>query len=300
MANVNNTTEWWSLTDPDTNEEISLNQYGWSIKSFGGSRYALPSRRGENQVIAYAPGQIHHEKYADSRTISLEMWVVGTLPSGEFTGDQVLALNDSFNKLRKLLWRPNSEQIILTRRWRLTNPVTGDPEVQVSQALAELTGDVAPEATGRTRVELSIDLLLADPYFYLPEITVEIPFDTPTVVFNPGDDNVQYKNFVIEFHEPESGPALTNPRLTNSTTDPDTWFRFERPIPDVPRNILTETVTFDIERYSISPNYIPLSTIVHSGSRRWFKLVPGNNIITLTGDGTGTGSATITFRPPVV
>jgi hypothetical protein len=291
------TEEYWTLTVGE--ESFALNTLAWNITTFGGSRYSLPSYRGDNQAFAYLPGQQHHEKYADSRTISLSMWVAGKNPDGSFNPSQLVTFNDNFHRLRSLVWRPHSGLMTLTRRWKLTNSTTHEPETVSADIEVELAGPMEPTMTGRTRAEFSLDLLAPDPYFYGPEIVVNIPFNTPTNVYNPGDDIAGYRNFSIDLVGPEEGTALTNPKLTNSTISPNVWFRYERPIPDVGRNILAPTVTFDIEDFQVSPSYIPLQTVVHSGSRKWFRLDPGNNLITLTADG-GTGSATIRFRPPYV
>lgn len=289
----NSTDEFWDING------VSLNQFGWNIKTFGGSRLGLPPLRGDDQEFAYAYGKNHHDKYADSRTVSLDMWVVGTNPDGTFTGDQALAFNDAWQTIRKLVWKPKGGQVTLTRRWRLTNPLTGLAEIYTGEAKAQITGNMEPTMTGRTRADFVMDLLLADPYFYMPEVEVEIPYNTPTVVFNPGDEIAGEKYFQVDFNAPTFGAALTNPKLTNSTSDPDVWFRFSRKIPDVPNNILAPTITFDVEDFQIEPAYLPISLVTHSGTQKWFGLLPGNNTVTLTSDA-GTGSATIRYRPPCV
>lgn len=300
---TNNTSEWWSITDLD-GSEVSLHQFNWSVKSFGSSRYALPSLKGDTQAFAYSPGAELHNRYAEPRTISLAMWMTGTKADGSFTNNQILQFNDNLNKLRRLVWRPFGSQFTLTRRWLLTDPVTGNATIQKAEAQAALAGPMDPENTGRTRIDFSLDLLLADPYFYLDWVTAEVPYNTPTIVYNPGDDYVMWKYFTITMHGPTvaSNTALISPRLTNTTPTPNVWFRFERSIPDQPHNLPERNVVFDIEDYKVIPWYLPISFVKHSGSRRWFALAPGNNSVTLTSDGTIpiAGSATFRFRPPVV
>lgn len=264
MANSN--AEWWDI------DGVSLHQYGWSVATFGGSRYDLPPRRGDNIKFAYRPGAIHRNKLADSRTIELAMWVTGADPgTGEATGDAQLAFNDSWDFLRRLVWRPDGAQVALTRRWFLT--VDGAKTLVAATAQAEISDTMAPTMTGRTRADFTMTLLLADPFFYGDEITAGIG-GSATVV-NPGHDLAAHNNMVIDLS--------AGARLTNTSVNPPVWVQS------------SGGGTLDVGAYTaLAGGSNVIGGVTHSGSRRWMVLVPGENHLTCT------GSATIRFRPPYV
>lgn len=274
--------EWWSI------DGESLHQYGWSVATVGGSRYDLPARRGENIRVAYRPGALHRPKLADQRVVQLIMWLTGTDPAtGGAVADPTLRWNDSWDFLRRLVWKPDGAQVTLTRRWRLT--VDGAPTLVEASALAEIADSMAPAMTGRTRSDFTMTLLLADPYYYGGQVTTPIPLDTPTSVVNRGHDIAAHNGVQVDLIGP-----LTNPRLTNSTPNPDVWVQLDT----VPAG---QTVTLDVGAFTAtrSDGANVINDIVHSGSRWWMGLLSGANTLTLTAD-SGTGSAVLRHQPPYV
>src|SRR3954465_1433881 len=108
---ANNTSEYWDIGG------TSLHQYGWSVTTFGGSRYDLPERRGDNLTLAYRPGAVHRAKQADQRTISLTMFLAGSVPAtGAAASNPLVQFNDSWEFLRRLVWKYNNNTFNLTRR----------------------------------------------------------------------------------------------------------------------------------------------------------------------------------------
>lgn len=286
---ANSTDEYWTI------DNVSLHQFGWSVTTFGGSRWDLPPRRGSNITLAYRPGQIHKPKLPDSRPIILAMWVTGgyDLASGNPATDQRLAFNDSWDFLRQLVWRVEGRQFRLGRRWMVT--VAGTPQMVVADAQAELTGTMTPTMTGRTRADFAMDLFLADPFFYGPPVGtgglgIPVARNVTTSVVNPGNDIAGYGNFEVDLIGP-----LTNPKLTNTAPDPDVWVKYTGTIA-TGRTLTLKVATFQALRDD-GPNLI--KGISHYGARHWFGLQPGANPVTLTSD-TGTGSALLRFRPPYV
>lgn len=310
---MNTTEEFWSI------DGVSLHQYGWNVATVGGSRYDLPPRRGENIKFSYRPGAVHRRKVADSRVISLVMWVTGADPAtGNAVEDPTVRWNDSWDFLRRLVWKPGGEQVTLTRRWKLT--VNGQPTIVEADALAEIADTMTPTMTGRHRAEFTMTLLLADPYFYGPQVEVPLNLNTPVSVFNPGHDVAAYGGLEVDF----TG-SLVNPRLTNATPNPDVWVQYNGTVLNWQSQTLTlKTETFEatklpvindpavwmdpwlrdrpelIRRYpkaSTSPNVI--GDIQHSGAQHWMGLLPGANLFTLTA-ASGTGRAVLRYRPPYV
>lgn len=299
--------EWWAIDD------VSLHQYGWSVATVGGSRYDLPPKRGANLQLTYQRGQLHRPKVADARTVQLIMWVVGFDPATgtDLYHDQTLQWNDSWDFLRRLVWRPNGAEVQLTRRWRVTQQ--GTPTLLRADGHAEVADTMTPTMTGRHRADFQMTLLMADPYFYGSIETNTMPAnvhasasggsapvagDSSVSVYNLGHDDA-----IAGVQVDLTGP-LTNPRLTNQTTSPDVWVQFNGNIQ------AGVTITLDVGAYTaVQPdtgtNYI--SSIRHSGARHWFGLAPGANLLTLTADtyagvgsGTPAGSATVRHQPPYV
>lgn len=280
---VNSSEEFWSI------DGVSLHQFGWSAATVGGARYDLPPRRGENIKLAYRIGTIHRPKLPDSRIVNLVMWVTGTDPAtGLSTGDSRLRFNDSWDFLRRLVWKPNGAQVTLTRRWWLT--VSGVPTLVSADAKAEIADTMTPTMTGRHRADFTMTLLLADPYFYGNQVTVNLPKGTPVSVNNPGHDTAGSSNFQVDLIGP-----LTNPVLTNATPTPNVWAKYGAVIPSG-QTVTLDIPTFQATAVGTSPGNV-IGFISHSGSRNLMGLAQNANLLTLTAD-SGTGSAVVRYRPP--
>lgn len=274
---VNTTSEYWEING------VSLNQYCWNITTLGGSRMALPPLRGSDLQYAYRPGKDFRPKIPDSRVISLAMWVAGVNPSSSSPGaNQSVQWNDNWRALKQLVWNPR-DQVTLTRRIQYgTGLVT-------QTAKAQIAGVMEPSMTGRTRANFVLDLLLSDPFFYGTSNTVSIAAGASGTVNNPGDDIVAYRNFSITFFGP-----LGNPKLTNSTANPDVWVKVGSTIAG------GDSVTLDVGAFTAlrtSDGGNLIGGVTHSGSRSWMGLLPGDNTLTLTRD-TGAGHVEITYAAP--
>jgi hypothetical protein len=140
---------------------VVLNTLAWNIKTKGGTRFSGPPRRGENQKIPFLEGRQYVPKLRDSRIITLEMWVRGSDEDGTYPLDPTPAelfdanwsyLCDTFQQ---------DDQYPLVKRFRdagggLTT-VTG---------MVEWVGGMEPEMHGGSLGHFSVDLLMADPWFY--------------------------------------------------------------------------------------------------------------------------------------
>lgn len=326
---MNSSEEFWTV------DNVSLHQYGWSVTTIGGARYDLPPRRGSNLTLAYRPGQIHRRKLPDQRVITLLMFMVGWKPGTGSAADWIDAAetdqrtqwNDNWDFLRRLVYRAYTSNglVRLGRRWRLTQPefpttrtgdiaIQGDPgvpepgsQIMVASAAAEMTGDMAPQMTGRLRAEFQYDFTLADPYFYGPEVLVTLDPDDYVYVWNDGNDTAGHEEMWIDLVGP-----LTNPVITNHSTDPNHWVKYTGTIP------AGKTVRLHIGRYtaqliegvSSTGGTNRIGLVSNSGSRLWLMLLHGNretgehdpsgvNKLRLTAD-SGSGHAELRFRPPYV
>jgi hypothetical protein len=275
----NSTQEYWDV------DGTSLNQYCHAIKTYGGSRLAVPKLRGENALLPHRHGRIFKPKTPDSRVITLAMWVAGIDPATDQPAeDQRVQFNDNWSALTSLFWSPG-QQIALTKRW-FTNAAS--PVLMQATAQAELAGTMDPTMTGRTRADFGVDLLLADPFFYSPVITTAaIDVGETLIINNPGDVET-WVEMEIEFNG-----ELINPTLWNLSTSPNIWM--------TPNTLIQSGYKVDVkvETFEAIRNYdnVDISAgIDHSGYRAWFKLDPGNNSVKLTSSGLGSGSAIIRYR----
>lgn len=275
----NTTEEFWDI------DGVSLNQYCWNITTIGGSRYAVPPRRGENQKYPNRHGRAFRPKKMDSRVITLQMWAIGISPNDSYPSDQELQFNDNWQALRTLLYNLD-EELTLTRRWRLT--VDGVPTVVEAEAKCELASNLDLNMTGRTRGLFSVDLLLPDPLFYGDEISVDIEAGETIQVTNPGDV-AAYEKMSIRFDG-----ELWGPRLVNTTRDPEVWVKANTLVQ--PSTYLDLDVT-SFDAYRSYDNTVITGAVQHQGAKPWFLLWPGENDVKLESSGISTGSATLKFRP---
>ena len=283
---ANSTTEYWDI------DGTSLHQYGWAVSTVGGARYDLPVRRGDNRVFAYRPGAVHRPKLPQHRVIDLAMWLTGTDPAtGATVSDPRMRWNDSWDFLRRLVWKPNGAQVTLTRRWWLT--VGSTATLVTADAKAEIVDTMAPTMTGRHRATFTMSLLMADPYFYGPEITVNLVKDVPISINNPGHDVAGFGHMELDIIG-----SLTGPRVTNATPSPDVrvWYDPALTIAGG-KTLRLDVPAFQATRLPEGANVI--GDVRHGGARTWMSLLPGANLLTLTASA-GSGSAQLRFRPPYI
>ncbi len=291
------TIEFWEC------DGVSLSEQGWNVSTLSG-RYNVPQLRGEDATYAYVEGQDFRPKIPDSRQITLQMWVQGVEPGTGIAGpDQMRRWNDNWHFLCQLFWTPK-RQVVLTRRWLRTND-NGTVEIQVTTAKAQYIGGLEPSMTGRFRSTFQVDFKLHDPFFY-PQVdttatvanagTAATPSELVTVR-NPGDYIAAGRHMFVEFHGP-----LTNPVLQNATPAPDVAVGYTGSLAS------GQVLTLDIRNFTAKLNQqdtgVPGSNlnrtgfVGHSGSRYWFGLERGDNLLALTSSGDTSGYAVVKYRPP--
>lgn len=273
----NSSQEFWEVNG------VSLNQYCWSIKTVGGSRLAVPKLRGDNTLFPFRDGRSFRSKNADSRIITLAMWVAGVDPATDQPASkEVVQFNDNWKSLQRLFWSPD-EQLTLTRRWWENADA---PTLRTASALCELAGTMDPTMTGRTRADFAVDVLLADPYFYGPTITTTVNANSTVTVNNPGDIDV-WSTLMIELNG-----ELISPTITNLSTSPNVWFRVNTAVVN---DVIVDTSKFTVTNTFDNSNLT--GSVTHSGFKAWMKLKPGNNSIKLTSLGNSSGNAVLSFNP---
>jgi len=223
--------------------------------------------------------------------------------SGNPAADQRLAFNNSFYALRTMFATQRAPVMAvnalaqgsvygsLTRQWWQT--LYGSTQLWSATAQAEIAGNMAPTMAGRTKADFSVDLLLADPYFYGPRTTVTVPTTGSTSATNTGDAVIgfgQDNGFGgVGFSITLNGP-LTNPTLTNVTAGVTvTSTAVIAAGHSLVLNVLAYTAVTDA-------GVNQLGSISHSGARPWMVLIPGAQTLTLSAS-SGSGNAVISYQP---
>jgi hypothetical protein len=271
---MSTTVEFWDVNG------TSLNTLAWNIETLTG-RSKAPLLRGDDIQVPYRPGAIWREKTPDSRVLTLAMWVLGCNSDGTLPSMSTRAkFNENRDALTRLFYHPEA-QLSLTKRW-----LTG-AGVQSATALAELVGDMDPTMIGNDGAQFVVDLKLADPYFYGVSSVFNLGVTTGAVT-NLGHDRI--KKGLLRFNGP-----LTNPRLTNSTPNPDIWVQYAGVIAG------GDWVELNIDLFTAKnqAGTTVISAISHDGAKRWMELLVGSNSMALTADA-GAGNITLTTQAPYV
>lgn len=253
---TNTTATYWDI------DGVSLNTYAHNITTLGGGRTNTPPLRGENVTVPYRRGQLYLPKTADSRDITLAMWVAGRKSDGTFESYSVQEKFEyNLNILRQLMWKEGS-QVTLTKRF-----YRGGSIIEAS-AKAELTRGFAPDMDAPGYGHMSLTFELADPFFYGDEVEVEIEEGTETVTI---DGDTFTNNIQLDL------PA--DATLVNQTATPDIGIH---------TNVAATVDVYTKLVSGLSANGL----IETSGSSMWFVLFPGENDLLAVG-----GDATIRYRP---
>jgi hypothetical protein len=189
--------DWWDV------DGMPLSTYAYAITTKGGTRLKPPPLRGTDVVIPYAEGQQDVGRIADSRTVTLSMWVIGADVDGRVVDEDAFLQN--WRALLHLFWQPR-RMITLTKRFR-----DGSRSV-VASGLARYSDGLEPTMTGPMRADFTVDLFMADPYFYgEPEQQDLIVGNGEQQVLVAGDD---WTTSITVAHD----SGLTGLTLTNETT----------------------------------------------------------------------------------
>lgn len=285
----------------------SLQTYAQNITTLGGDRLTPPPVRGANLTVPFAPGEVWVPKVPDARTITLGMWISGanedgTIPTSPGPNQKFM---DNWRTLRRLLWRPR-RQFTLTKRFWLPRaelvaagvdadalPRNGTYRLLSASAKGEFAGGLSPQMDGPGHAAFTVDIRLADPYFYSAQI--ERPFSVmagtglpgPTQTIEVlGDDRTLAIG--VEFEGPMASPKLTN-------HDWAVEFTYGIPVSDGIRAAV-DVKDFQALHDLDGTTYTSAGAVTHSGDAFWMFLEPGSNELELTAT-SGTGTATLTYQP---
>lgn len=275
----NSTETYWSVNG------VSLQTLAWNVSTWGGNLQSPPPLRGSDVVIPYVPGATLMPRVPDSRTVTLEMWVIGADTNGKIpTGETMRAeFEKNFKRLRDLFWN-QGKPISLTKRWK----EYGSAVVKSATAQAVYAGGFEPQMNGSQRASFSVDLFLADPFFYGPE--EDIDFSATATSNNTVDILGDYETDAISI---AFEGVRNNVRLTNIT---------ESVYVNVNSALAAgATLTLSVRGYSATlsnggVNENVVRNVTYLGHVRWFVLSPGSQSLSLSST-SGTGPATITYKP---
>lgn len=269
------TAETWTV------DGTVLNTYAWNIRTLS-DRSGLPPRRGDNESIPYRPGRLWVPKMFDQRTVPLQMWIAGCdddglVPTAHSSRAQ---FNENEDALLRLFGVTHREVEIVRVKDMPDGPLT-------LTGLAECSNTMSPSMmAGGTRATLTVDLVMADPFWYGPEAEQEVTAAGATLEHVGSAPCV---DMLIEL----VGPLL-NPRLRNTLTGVEV--RYSGAVAG------GETVTLDTANFTaLLDGDNVVGNVRHLGAPQWMVLLPGEQALELNnwqGGAVGAGSATITYRPP--
>ena len=239
-----------------------------------------PPLRGEDRQYAFRPGAEFRPRVADSRSITLGLWLIGQDGNGTTTADYMANYAGAERQLRRLLRPDGGGQFAITRTW------TDDLGTHTATGHGIAPGGIERQRAGKHAGRITVDIGMADPFFYGSAVSATLARGVPTVVTNQGDTTTTA--VVIDFDG-----QLTNPTLTNSTLDPEVWVKAGLDLA-AGDSLALDVLATSVVRESDGANLI--GSVTHSGARSWFGLGRGANTVTLTADG-GAGSAVLTYQP---
>lgn len=259
----------------------SLQTFARNLDTFEG-RLLPASMRGSDIVIPYQPGETYVPKVVGSRILTLRGWVRATDPDGVYpngSAAKAALFDENWRALTSLLWTPG-RQFQLKKRFNVAG------EVRSATALAEFVGGLAPTMIGRNAARFTVDLKLADTYFY-----DDILVTTPLV---NGNQNVTVLgDAVTNVIDLSINGARDEVTIRNNTLGMELQYNAD---------ILTgDLVEIDVKKYRsvTTPDgqvgFKSNATILHSGSPQWLGLAPGVNQINLASD-FGTGLVSMRHR----
>lgn len=294
MATIT-TTEYWSVTGPD-GTDYPLNTLAYNISTWGDDRSAPPTPRGGNVVVPLTVGEKYVPKMPDARTITLGMWVRGTSDTGSYApaNGQVQQLHNNWAILKFILWN-RLGQFQITKRWKdSTNTL------QTAFAMAEFAGGMSFSADSPTNGKFTVDLRLADPFFYGTPVNVLFNSALGTSGTNPAVAVSTFTGTILGDYYcrrlsisalPNGVATVSNPRVTITTTPITNYWLYNGTI------AASTAIAMDADDQVLTiGNFNAANNVVHSGYPDWLLLNPGTTNLAFTAVG-GNWTGTLTYSP---
>lgn len=274
LGGMSTTETFWAV------DGVSLQTMAFNISTLGGDRLSPPPIRGENLLVPASVGRRWMPKMVDQNVITLGMWVTGAKEDGSMptTQSTLRQFTDNWRKLRALLWTPGRQVTLSKCFW--VNGV-----LKTASALAQFSSGISPTMSGPARAAFTVDLTLADPYFYGPEVITSLSTGTQTITI-AGDDTTR----AVKFHVVGSRNTV---KIRNNSLNVDVEYHRDLSAGDV--------VDIDVQQFTCLTDpagtapYNTVGSIRHTGDAYWFMLQPGANILTVS-SASGIGAVTMIHR----
>jgi hypothetical protein len=196
--------------------------------------------------------------------------------------------NDNYDLLKALISRVDA-QVTMTKKRLYTT------EVMTFTANGEVASGSAASGTNSQEFGLqpitpwygtvTLDVVMADPWWYTtPQVNVPLSVGSNTIDYagtaplDGGGPSTAGGNFTLE-----STGAFTTFELTNTSVTPNVSVELSGYTA-----VSGETVTIDFQESTVtsSVNGNITGYLLHTGALVWMYMVPGNNVLTLSGGGT--------------
>lgn len=150
------TVEWWTV------EGIMLSTLAYNVASLAGQSWTT-SKRGENPIVGRRHGRRWIPKKYDQRTLTLAMWVKGSLTDGQVIECEREQYNENVEILKTIFGR--NKLLNLSRRFAV--PTSVNPLGYITRyATAEVLQQIAPSPAGHGAAVFTVDLVMPDPWWY--------------------------------------------------------------------------------------------------------------------------------------
>lgn len=258
--------------------DVPLQTLAFNI-SDQGKLNAPPPLRGDDVVIPHVPGRTFMGRQPDSRTLTLDMWVLGVKENGQLPTTETMQgqFYQNLRKLKNLFWN-SGEQFRLTKKWR----EFGSETIRSATALAVFADGFDPTLQGGSRGTFTVDLYLSYPFFK-DDVPKTLPFPNlaTSVVDVTVEGDYETPHILIEI----TG-SPTRPRFT---TGDDKFITLDR--------VISGGASVDVAAWKAMMGTTKIvRNVKYGNSIPWFILKPGPRTIRAS-VGSGTGSATLTYTP---
>ena len=257
---------------------VELQTFAYGIKAIT-EGHGLPPIRGKNTVIPFRHGSKAYTKYYGERHFSLAMYVVGADPAGlvPASSSALVDLYANLDTLRQVFGRRDS---LLSIERVLPDGTTRTAEVEV---VGLMDFDNVRGATARFVVEM----MMPDPFWEGPSETTSLAAwtSTPDSFTVTNDGNFDVNKMVITVND-----ECQNPKIVLAGTSIYVEVLVTMAAADV-LVIDTENFTAELNGSSV------LGSLNHQGDPSFFKLVPGDNTLTVTSGIAPTADIDVTFQP---
>lgn len=250
---------------------VSLNTPAWKVEEVPDG-LGVPSLRGDNIQVPFSNGKRSIKKMYDDRTIMLNMWVLGRdMVTGKLStvNTEAEELVKNIDYLCKLFGKKGVYE--LKRSFELGER----PRI----AMAEVYNQVIFKKISNGAARLSVEFLLADPFFYSDLGRIGVCYEQITSSSFDTTVNITGTAFTTDMDLILIGP-LEHPKIENLNNN--IWLQYNGSI-GAGEMVIIDTKDFTCMKSGENM----LSALKHGGDPYWFMLEAGDNAIRVTSTASG-------------